>query len=357
MHADSQLFSTLFCLFFSLALALTLALALARSLSLPHFPSPLHHRQHGAVAQCSKLFKTEIPNEFKRLDKEAFDLASDDGRAAAVALAREATAAVAEIFPDEFIHLGGDEVDARCWGLARGAAKASALVQSFFNEAVFPELAARGKTAVVWQDAVDAGLRLPRGSVVQPWQCWGGAMTKGHATARKIAEAVLSGDADLSVVQSTCWYLDWDSQVKDYYGHSAQGGLGGLGGVRGVDDSVLLGGEAALWTERVDWTNVECRMWPRLAAVAERLWSGAATVDGKMNADVQTRLRAQCSRLEAVHGVSFGHVGSVGGRGGAGAEECLRPVQELCPLLGEQGEQRAWWEEEEGGMDRGREEL
>jgi hexosaminidase len=59
----------------------------------------------------------------------------------------------------------------------------------------------------------------------------------------------------------------------------------------------ILGGEAAMWTEVVSDENVDSRLWPRSAAIAEKLWSPQVLT--KNPEDMYRRLTTLSKRLES----------------------------------------------------------
>eukprot|EP00929_Paragymnodinium_shiwhaense_P112622 TRINITY_DN80887_c0_g1_i1.p1 TRINITY_DN80887_c0_g1~~TRINITY_DN80887_c0_g1_i1.p1 ORF type:complete len:771 (+),score=167.72 TRINITY_DN80887_c0_g1_i1:86-2398(+) len=303
----------------------------------------------------------DAANPFKQRDKLALDPSSNK----LLDVVRTALSDLAAMFPDEFIHVGGDEVDYDCWEtmpkikkwMRKNRMNSKGVLKWFFK-AVFEKLGELKKNPIIWQEAFLEGVTLPPGGVVQPWQCWGdidlGATTTtiGHMTGHMAAAR------QHRVVQSSCWYLDWDSQWTDFYGHSADEADQAISRSRGSPlpyakapsfKQGLLGGEAALWTERIDFTNVACRTWPRTAAIAERLWSSedeSHFLDGSFSVrrgkDMSPRLLWHAHRLRRLYGVALKPLKAASGSHEAAFTAAdLARVQHTCPLLASQALQRS----------------
>jgi hexosaminidase len=173
-------------------------------------------------------------------------------------------AEMASLFPDECYHFGGDEVRPKRW-------QESATVQAFMRErgfATIPDLQAhfservagivekRGKTVIGWDEVLHG--HLPRSVIVQAWQQY-----------EPLVAAVKSG---YRAILSHGWYLDMCLHADYHYGIDPFTGPGGET-LSEAEKENILGGEACLWGEWVSTENLDIRLWPRLAAVAERLWS------------------------------------------------------------------------------------
>eukprot|EP00937_MAST-01D_sp_MAST-1D-sp2_P000578 g578.t1 len=178
--------------------------------------------------------------------------------------------AITDIFPSRFVHTGGDEVNFQCWeedasvrAWMRAQRKSARDVLQLFEDRVVASLGTRNRTSVVWQGTPDEGVRLPRGgasrrggkgAVVELWKAWAQLSDSAMQRAQQNKNDVLVASA---------FYLDWGSKWSDFY-------LSKASLRRGLQDT-FLGGEACMWSEHVDTTNLDCRVWPRAAAVAEVL--------------------------------------------------------------------------------------
>ena len=167
------------------------------------------------------------------------------------------------LFPDAIFHIGGDEVNGRQWKnnprirafeRAHHLKDAQAL-QAEFNRRVQKILAQYGKRMEGWDEILDAD--LSKGVVIQSW--------RGQSS---LAEAARLGFEGLL---SHGYYLDHMESAATLYavdpleGDAAQ--------LTEEQKSRILGGEVAMWGEFVSAESVDSRIWPRAAAVAERLWS------------------------------------------------------------------------------------
>ncbi|KNC48960.1 beta-hexosaminidase [Thecamonas trahens ATCC 50062] len=232
----------------------------------PSIDMPAH------VAAIGKAFPEAIVRPFKweKIDEFGLNLTSP----LVTALVTDVIDEVASLFPDTFLHLGGDEVKRSVMSHAEWTA---------FEDSVVARAVAAGKRPMLWQDALDTGA-LSRGAianasaagaraVVQSWKAWAHL---GNAAVRK----ALAAQVDILV--SHGWYLDFVETTIDAYRKSdVLGEAFELAQTAGTLTDAVLGGEMALWTERVDATNFVCRAWPRGLAIADLLWrepAGNATV-------------------------------------------------------------------------------
>ena len=172
---------------------------------------------------------------------------------------------MAALFPDPYFHIGGDEVVDREWRESpaiqaferKQGIQDSTELHAYFNRRVQQLLAKHGKKMIGWDEVLAPG--LANDVVIQSW--------RGQKSLR---DAALKGYRG---ILSFGYYLD---HVRTAAFHYAVDPLGAE--AKELDSqhaSLILGGEACMWTEYVTDETVDSRLWPRAAAIAERLWSPA----------------------------------------------------------------------------------
>ncbi len=175
---------------------------------------------------------------------------------------------MATVFPDRFVHIGGDEVNGRAWSKSpriqafmkeNGLAERVAL-QAYFNGRVASILARHGRTMIGWDEILRGD--VPAGAIVQSWRGLDGL----RDTATRGFGAILSNG----------YYLDHQMSAAFHYANDPGRAMATLDAKARAR---VLGGEACMWGEYVSPETIDSRVWPRLAAIAERLWSPASVND------------------------------------------------------------------------------
>jgi hexosaminidase len=178
-------------------------------------------------------------------------------------------AEMTQLFPDPYFHIGGDEVNGRQWDQSpsiQAFAREHKLegtrgLQVYFNQRIQKLLHKYGKTMVGWDEVLHPD--LPADTVVQSWS--------GQAS---LAEAASKGYRG---ILSAGYYLDHLSPASYHYGIDPLADAAQK--LTPEEASRILGGEACMWAEYASAETVDSRIWPRAAAIAERLWSPRETTD------------------------------------------------------------------------------
>jgi hexosaminidase len=170
---------------------------------------------------------------------------------------------MAALFPDAYFHVGGDEVDPKDW-------KANARIQAFMKQhklenedalqAYFTRrlqtiVARHGKRMEGWDEILRPD--IPKNILIQSW--------RGQ---KSLADAAKQG---YDGILSAGWYLDLMQSAAQHYAVDPL--KGETAGLSAEESKHIFGGEATMWEEIASAENIDAKLWPRLAAIAERLWS------------------------------------------------------------------------------------
>ncbi|HRP82059.1 MAG TPA: family 20 glycosylhydrolase [Flavobacteriales bacterium] len=199
---------------------------------------------------------------------------------------------MAALFPDPYLHIGGDENNGKQWDAnpaIQAFMKAHNLpdnhaLQAYFNQRLYAILKKHGKRMMGWDEIGDvpagSAPALPQDVTIQSWRGKEGLVSAAHAG----RNAILSNG----------WYIDLCQSAEFHYLNDP---LPPDSPLNAEERKHVLGGEATMWAELVDARNVDTRIWPRAAAVAERLWSPASVKDVP---DMYRRMEAVSKQLDAI---------------------------------------------------------
>lgn len=201
---------------------------------------------------------------------------------------------VAEQFPSNLFHIGGDEAPKDKWSVCpkclarveKEGLRDMEDLQGYFTNVVVKHLKSLGKTAIVWNESINSGI-LDKDVVCQFWQD-----KKGGAEVKKQA------NEGRKTIMSPffSYYLDYPygmTSLKKAYEFEPN--------LKGLDENgrnSVIGVETPLWTEFVATEKrADYMVFPRLCAVAETGWTDASA---KNYADFEKRLVLNFGLLDSL---------------------------------------------------------
>jgi hexosaminidase len=224
------------------------------------------------------------PGPFK-IDPEGPDSVTDPTREETYKFLDKFIGEMAKLFPDAYFHIGGDEVNGQHWDknpkiqsfIHAHGMKNNQDLQAYFNQRLQKILAKHHKIMVGWDEILHP--ELPKTIVIQSW--------RGQESLAAAARQGYSG------LLSFGYYIDLMWPAARHYAVDPMSGAAAT--LSPSEKSRILGGEACMWTEWVTPEILDSRVWPRTAAIAERLWSPQETRD---MTSMYARLEALSWRLD-----------------------------------------------------------
>jgi hexosaminidase len=173
------------------------------------------------------------------------------------------------LFPDAYFHVGGDECNGKAWDanpriqdfMKAHGLKDNKALQAYFSAQVQKIVTRHKKIMMGWDEVLQPG--TPKDVVIQSWN-----------GPQFVGEAVKGGNRALL---SAGYYIDLNQSAAEHYAADPEGE--GPSTLSSEERKRILGGEATMWSEYTTPENIDSRIWPRTAAIAERLWSPRDTRD------------------------------------------------------------------------------
>jgi len=208
-----------------------------------------------------------------------FDPAMDPTREEVYTFLDNFIGEMAALFPDDYFHIGGDEVNGHQWNaneritafkrahgmLGPGTptkaqqTASNEKLQAYFNSRLEPLMHKHGKKMEGWDEILGAELR--KNTVIQSWR---GQQSLGDAVHQGF-QGILSSGYYLDLIQSARQHYLVDPMIDPKTAQPLP--------LSADEQARILGGEACMWSEYVNEETVDSRIWPRAAAIAERFWS------------------------------------------------------------------------------------
>ncbi len=166
------------------------------------------------------------------------------------------------LFPDAYLHIGGDENKGKQWTanpkiqafMQEKGIKDNHGLQTYFNKRLLKFLQKDGKIMMGWDEIFQPD--LPKDVVIHSW--------RGQ---KALAEAARQG---FQGVLSNGYYIDLMQPAAQHY---AVDPIAVDTTLTADEQKRILGGEATMWSEWVSPETIDSRIWSRTAAIAERFWS------------------------------------------------------------------------------------
>ncbi len=214
------------------------------------------------------------------------------GKEHALEFCKDVYKEVFELFPYEYVHIGGDEVEKNNWKkcpdcqrrMRENRLKDEKELHSWFIRHMEKFFNENGKQMIGWDEILEGG--LSETATVMWWRTW---------QPNVVEETTLQGN-NVICCPNAWFYLDYqqdEKSLKNIYEYAVLSE-----GMDVLQSTLVRGIQGNLWTERVpSYERLQYLVFPRLLAIAELAWSKPQRMNWD---DFNSRMLSQLRRLNVL---------------------------------------------------------